>query len=283
MGSPIKTKNKIKREKLMLKNVLFSEDQKGVRAGYSPNGREVYVDVYNMPNIAIIDNDENRLVATLSKFCNELLHVGGFSIVSFCKELMVEPNSEYREESNINLSSFLSELREEMERRYVLFSKCKAKNIDEYNSSQDDLLKRIVIFVNAQDCIRVAKNHPNIKSVFALCSAAGVFFCCYSNNELSNNKLYFCEESNYIEFEKIKHTFFEDALFYRILDFSLEVKSVNAQRICERFGIKIKDANYYVRIMRRLNIVSEDQYYRTIVDECSINREFDRIRSFLCQ
>lgn len=265
----------------MTKNVLFSKAQNGVRAGYAPNGREVYVDVYNMPNIVIIDNEEYRLISTMSKFGNELLRIGGFSLVSFLNNIIIRPDSDYREESTENLLSFLLELREEIERRHVLFSDHKIKNIDEYNSSQEDSLKRIVVFANARDCIRIANRHPEIRSAFALCKAAGVFLCYYSSTEVSDNKLYICEEANYIEFDRIKHTISEDSLFYEIVDFSIEEKAVNGEMLCRRFGIGLKDAAYYMSVMKRLNIISQNNYYKTIIGHYPECKTFDEIRSFM--
>lgn len=265
----------------MTKNVLFSDEHNGVRVGYSPNSREVHVDVYNMPNMAIIDDDESRLISTLSKFGNELLIVGGFSIVSFAQGLMIDPNYNYREETTENLTPFLLGLREEIERRYVLFSDHKVKNIDEYNSTHDDTLKRIVVFVNAQDCIRIVNRHHEVKPAFALCKAAGVFFCYYSKNELSNNKLYICEEVNYIEFDRIRHMIFEDQLFYEIVDFATEEKVINAQMLCTHFRIGAKAAANYVNAMKRLNIVSQNNYYKTIIGHYPECKTFDEIRSFM--
>ena len=264
----------------MMNNVLFKKEQKGLVAGYSPNGKEVYVDVYKNPNIAIIDDDENRLKSTLSKFGNELLRVGGFSIVSFLGDLMIEPAPEYREESIDNAPAYFSELRQEVARRYELFSQLNIKNIDEYNLKQGNALKRIVIFLDAKSVDRIIYK-SDFRGIGLLCVAAGIFFCYYSQSEKINRDLYIYEEANYIEFDRIKNTVLYDSLFCEVVYFATEEKAINVKMLCQRFSLSKNQAAYYMNVLERLGFIGNETYYRVQLDQSSKWRALEKARAFL--
>lgn len=264
----------------MMNNVLFKKEQKGLVAGYSPNGKEVYVDVYKNPNIAIIDDDENRLKSTLSKFGNELLRVGGFSIVSFWSDIMIEPTPEYREESIDNAPAYFSELRQEVVRRYELFSQLNIKNIDEYNLKQGNALKRIVIFLDAKSIDRIIYK-SDFRGIGLLCVAAGIFFCYYSQSEKINKDLYIYEEANYIEFDRIKNTVLYDSLFCEVVYFATEEKAINVKMLCQRFSLSKNQAAYYMNVLKRLGFICDETCYRVQLDQGSQWRALEKARTFV--
>lgn len=264
----------------MITNVLFKKEQKGLVAGYLPNGKEVYVDVYKNPNVAIIDDDESRLKSTFSKFGNELLKVSGFSIVSFWSGLMIEQTPEYREESIDNAPAYFSELRQEVTRRYELFSQFNVKNIDEYNLKQGNALKRIVVFLDAQSIDRIIYK-SDFREIGLLCVAAGIFFCYYSQSEKINRDLYIYEEANYIEFDRIRNTVLQDSLFCEVVDFATEEKAINAKMLGKRFSLAKNQATYYMAVLEKLGFIGDETCYRVLLNQRSKNKAIEKARTFV--
>ena len=109
---------------MKIPNNLFSRSQKGVRLGYAPNGRKVYVDVFNTPNVGIIDDQYDRLCENVNNFANSLLALGCFSVVTVENEPKVTPSSDYTRVDVSKAREYYRELKEEIERRMFLFKQC---------------------------------------------------------------------------------------------------------------------------------------------------------------
>ena len=102
---------------MMIPNILFRRSQKGVCLGYAPNGRKVYVDVFNTPNVGIIDDQYDRLCENVNNFANSLLALRCFSVVTVENEPKVTPSSDYTRVDISKAREYYRELREEIERR----------------------------------------------------------------------------------------------------------------------------------------------------------------------
>ena len=181
---------------------------------------------------------------------------------------MIEQTPEYREESIDNAPAYFSELRQEVVRRYELFSQLNIKNIDEYNLKQGNALKRIVIFLDAKSIDRIIYK-SDFRGIGLLCVAAGIFFCYYSQSEKINKDLYIYEEANYIEFDRIRNTVLQDSLFCEVVDFATEEKAINAKMLGKRFSLAKNQAAYYMHVLEKLGFIGDEVCYRVLPDQCS--------------
>lgn len=253
---------------MMIPNILFSRSQKGVCLGYAPNGRKVYVDVFNTPNVGIIDDQYDRLCENVNNFANSLLALGCFSVVTVENEPKVTPSSDYTRVDISKAREYYRELREEIERRMFLFKQCNVHNIDEYNCKQENKLKRIAVFVCIDDSEAMG-DRADFRWISVMSKAFGIFMCYYSTRDNVRRALYAFEEANYIEFEKIKKTVLDDPLFYCVLDFAIEEKSINAKMLCKRFSLAKNQAAYYMNVLEKLGFIGDEVCYRVLPDQCS--------------
>lgn len=265
---------------MMIPNILFSRSQNGVCLGYAPNGRKVYVDVFNTPNVGIIDDQYDRLWANVNDFANSLLELGCFSVVSVENELNVNPSPDYMRVDISKAREYYRELKEEIERRMFLFDQCDVNNIDEYNCKQENALKRIAVFVCIEDSEAMG-DRADFRWISVMSKAFGIFMCYYSTRDNVRRALYAFEEANYIEFEKIKTTLQDDPLFYGVIDFAIEEKAINTPALIKRFGITEKEAIYYMDVLTTLGFVSAKRYCRVLLDSQSKCRELDKAKSFM--
>ena len=265
---------------MMIPNILFSRSQNGVCLGYAPNGRKVYVDVFNTPNVGIIDDQYDRLWANVNDFANSLLELGCFSVVSVENELNVNPSPDYMRVDISKAREYYRELKEEIERRMFLFDQCDVNNIDEYNCKQENALKRIAVFVCIEDSEAMG-DRADFRWISTMSGAFGIFMCYYSTRDEVRRALYACEEANYIEFEKIKTTLQDDPLFYGVIDFAIEEKAINAKMLCNSFSLAKNQAAYYMSVLEKLGFIGEEVCYRVLPDQSSKWRALEKARSFL--
>ena len=229
---------------MMIPNILFRRSQKGVCLGYAPNGRKVFVDVFNTPNVGIIDDQYDRLCENVTNFANSLLALGCFSVVMVENEPKVTPSSDYTRIDISKAREYYRELREEIERRMFLFKQCNVHNIDEYNCKQENKLKRIAVFVCIEDSEAMG-DRADFRWISVMSKAFGIFMCYYSTRDNVRRALYAFEEANYIEFEKIKNASELEFAVFCIENVAAKL-GVNAERVYKAFTEQSDILNGYI-------------------------------------